>query len=584
MGRRLRRWLQQWCWAGLLLAGPMVAHADDGPLLAVQGFLRSNAGTPVPDGDYALAVVVWDAAVGGNPLFEQDFLAVPVNGGLFNLELGSKKSPMAASLFNGSPRWLGVTIGANPELPRVALRAVPQALWATAAGSLQCSGCIDGSQLAAASVQAAHVAFAYAGSDSKGGAALAAKLADSAKVAEMAKTADSAKLADIAKLADAAKSSETAKFAQQADAAVSAEEAKVAKALQCTGCVTAAMLGGNVAADLVAAKQLAPVAVTGKFSDLQGGPDLSGYAKLAGDNGWLGVQSFGKDVQFNKQQALLFRFQNAGADPTTCDASAVGVAYFNTANQSLVVCNGKQWQPFAKVGGLGTEGQPAASCKALFDAGQSTDGVYWLQPAPAVPAFQAWCDLKNGGWTLVLKTSSKSAWGYSHAVWTASDDASGQIPKPTDDVDAVSRAFYKLAATSTRACIARYDGGQYACETVNHGADTARNLANSGPLGSSQGTNNLLTATWKSITAGGVWGAYAWHRFGWNTGTSSHGGVRFGFTADNDSSDSQDSAIGFGLHQQNAPSITAGAGYYQYPWNPQPNPATAVLQGQIWMK
>jgi hypothetical protein len=340
-----------------------------------------------------------------------------------------------------------------------------------------------------------------------------------------------------------------------------------------------------MAADLVAAKQLEPIAVSGKFSDLQGGPDLTGYGKLAGDNGWLGVQSFGKDVQFNKQQALLFRFQNAGADPTTCDSSAVGVAYFNTANQTLVVCNGKQWLPFAKVGGLGTEGNPATSCKALFDGGQTVDGVYWLQPTPAVPAFQAWCDLKNGGWTLVMKTSSKSPWGYTNGVWTAADDSSGQIPKPTDDVDAVSRAFYKLTATSTRACIARYDGGQYACETINHGADTARNLANSGPLGASQATNNLLTNTWKSITAGSAWGAYAWHRFGWNCGTNTHGGARLGFTADNDVSDSQDSAIGFGLQQAAGVSIHVGAGYYHGTWwNPQPNPANATLQGQIWVK
>lgn len=543
--------------APLVLFSALPSHAAPAPpaapVLGVQLVLRTQAGGPVPDGDYGLSIQVHDAATGGTSLAEKLFIAVPVQGGFASVELfDDLKAPLPDKVFNGEPRWLGVTVGAGPELPRVRLHDVPHAVWARAAkvaAGLQCSACVEGSMLAAGSVLAQHVGFSYAGSDSKGGAALSAKSADSAK---------------------------------QADFAATADEAKTALGLQCTGCVKAVAMAPTFAADLVGAKQLAAVAVSGQFSDLAGGPDLTGYGALAKDNTWAGQQSLGKDLQFNKNQALLFRFQNADKDVASCEPATIGLAYYNTAANALVVCNGKKWQVFAKVAGAGTDASnPGTSCKDLAGLGATDDGVYWIKPDGATPAFQVYCDIAGGGWTLVMKTSDKSPWGYTDKVWTNSDDASGSVPKPLDNADAVSRAFYKLAATETRACILRHSGLGYACEIVSHGAKTARELANGAPPNSAQGTNNLLTATWKSITAGGVWGAYAWHRFGWHSGTSSHGGVRFGFTADNDSSDSQDAGIGFGLYQG---TIHAGAGYYHYPWTPQPNPASAVLQGQLWLK
>ncbi|MSP90383.1 MAG: hypothetical protein EXR79_01030 [Myxococcales bacterium] len=540
----------------LLCAAAPAMAAPGAPILGVQLLLRTLAGGPVPDGDYGMSVQIHDAATGGTPLAEKLFIAVPVQGGFASVELfDDLKTPLPDKVFNGEARWLGVTVGAGPELPRVRLHDVPQAVWARAAkvaASLQCSACVDGSMLAAGAVLAQHVAFAYAGSESKGGAAWSAKSADSAKVADFAATTD---------------------------------EAKLALGLQCSGCVKATAVAPTFAADLVSTKQLASVAVSGQFADLAGGPDLSGYGALAKDNAWLGAQAFGKDVQFNMNQALLFRFQNADKDVAACEPATLGLVYYNTAATTLVICNGKKWQVFAKVASAGTDASnPGLSCKDLADLGAADDGVYWLKPDNAAPAFKVYCDQKGGGWALALKTSDKSPWGYTNEVWTNTDVPGDAVPMPLDNADTVSRAFYKLAATQTRACILRHSGVGYACETVSHAAKTARNLANGAPLSSAQATNNLLTATWKSIPAGGVWGAYAWHRFGWHTGTNSHGGARFGFTADNDASDSQDAGIGFGLSQGAAPSIHAGAGYYHYPWTPQPNPPTAVLQGQIWIR
>lgn len=551
--------------ACLLLAAP-AAFAE--PMqLAAQGRLTSSGG-PVADGTYAMGLALYEAPTGGKPLYLETFLAVPVQGGVFALTLGAAQVALdSAVLATGKPLWVGVVVGGDPELPRVQLLRVPSAVHALVAAQaqdLQCSGCVGTDDLAKAAVTGEkiangaigsnHVNFNWAASDQPGG------------VATYAVGANTAKVADVASFAD------------------DAGAAKKAASLECTGCVKAPMLADAVAADLVAAGKLAKVATSGKYSDLQGGPDLTGYGALGGNNDWKGGQSWNGSLNFNKQQAQLFRFQNADKEPTACDNSAIGVTYYNTATQALVVCNGKAWQTFAKVATPGADqSNPGLSCKALLDSGdQPADGFFWIKPPAATAAFQVYCDQKNGGWALLLKTSSKSTLGYNAPMWTASDDLTGAVPKADVDADAVSRAFYTLSITSTRACIAKYDGGAYVCETVNHGAATARNLANSGPLSSTQGTNNLLTANWKSIVAGGVWGAYAWHRFGWNTGTSSHGGARFGFTADNDASDSQDSGIGFGLFKNNGPSIDAGAGYYQYPWNPAPNPPAAILQGQIW--
>jgi cysteine-rich repeat protein len=55
----------------------------------------------------------------------------------------------------------------------------------------------------------------------------------------------------------------------------------LAEGLDCSGCVKLAHLDPGLLAPFVKTTDLAKVAVSGKFEDLQGGPDLSGYAKSA---------------------------------------------------------------------------------------------------------------------------------------------------------------------------------------------------------------------------------------------------------------------------------------------------------------
>ena len=130
-------------------------------------------------------------------------------------------------------------------------------------------------------------------------------------------------------------------------------------------------------------------------------------------------------VNFNKGEARLMRLQNAPAAPVKCDASVLGLVYYDTKTSELKVCNGSDYKAFATTTPIGSEGKPAASCKAILDAGDAAgDGVYWL--VHNGKAIKAWCDMAGGGWTLA------ASWAYAGkkpAQW-GKDAISVASPKP----------------------------------------------------------------------------------------------------------------------------------------------------------
>ena len=363
-----------------------------------------------------MGVALYEQAQTGTPVFKELFLGIAVQNGLFAVVLGGSDTKLESALFGNKPLWVGVTVGTEPELARVVLRRVPTAVHAQLAAlaqDVQCSGCVGsddlgkaavtGEKIALGVVGANHVSFNWALADSAGGAANFALDANKAKLAESAKQADNATYAE------------------------EAGKAKSAAGLQCTGCVSAAMLSGTTVADLVAAGKLAKVAGTGLYADLTGGPDLAPYAKLGAVNTWTAANSFGSDVaikgktshgadvDFGANQALLFRFQNGDKEPVVCDASKTGLAWFDTAQAALKICNGKTYVLVAKQPDVGTSGNPALVCKAVADANPgAADGVYVVDPdgpGGANPAFSAYCDIKGGGWTLVAKVDTANKEG-----------------------------------------------------------------------------------------------------------------------------------------------------------------------------
>lgn len=122
-----------------------------------QGRLTDAAGDPVPNVPILVKFTIWDAAAAGAMLWNSGFQSVTPEDGLFTYPLGSMVN-LPDNLFTDTIRYLGITIGADPELvPRERFRTVPYAYHALRADTADISatvfdGAITGPKLAANSV------------------------------------------------------------------------------------------------------------------------------------------------------------------------------------------------------------------------------------------------------------------------------------------------------------------------------------------------------------------------------------------------------------------------------------------------
>jgi hypothetical protein len=426
-------------WMGVLLALCWLSgtsHAE--PMqLSVQGRLTSASGGPVADGNYAMAIGLYAQAAGGSPLFEENFLAISVQGGVFAEQLGAAKIPLDTSLFaSGQALWVAVTVGKD-ELPRLPVSRVAYAAQASHAAvakvaeSLQCSGCVNADQLAkgavttdkiaAGAVGAAQVSINWANADSPGGAAIFALAANTAKQADSAGYAD-----------EAAK----ALTATNATNAVNAATAATAKGLQCTGCVGLGALAAEVSTAFVASQ------------------DGSAKGKLSVE----GELALGSSVISGG------RFAVVDTSKAVCDATIAGQIVLASGNGKLYYCDGKAWARFATcsgqcpaaelvvcgaplldscgdpcggsgtfcsaeqvctagkcIGVLGSKDNPAVTCKDLLAKVPGTvSGLRWIDPDGngVLPAFQVFCDMttQGGGWTRVDESTDYAFKIYSEGV------------------------------------------------------------------------------------------------------------------------------------------------------------------------
>jgi len=182
----------------LALAAPMPAGAA--PTFGVQGALGAGGGVPASDGKYPMTFRIYATKDATTAVFAEVQVGVNVTGGLFAVTLGAQPElPLPATAFQtGDPLWMGVQIYDEPELPRVRLHFVPYAIFAANAGTAtnadnaahatladvatqaeSLTKPITGDLIAPGSLGASAVGFTYAASDSKGGSALAAKVAES---------------------------------------------------------------------------------------------------------------------------------------------------------------------------------------------------------------------------------------------------------------------------------------------------------------------------------------------------------------------------------------------------------------------
>jgi hypothetical protein len=100
-----------------------------------QGVLNDSDGNAV-NGNVSLTLSIYAAPTGGTALWQETQDPVPVENGIFTVELGSAV-PLPAALFDGSDRYLGTQVDGGTELvPRMHLATVPHAFRAASVPGL----------------------------------------------------------------------------------------------------------------------------------------------------------------------------------------------------------------------------------------------------------------------------------------------------------------------------------------------------------------------------------------------------------------------------------------------------------------
>ncbi|MCO4761218.1 MAG: hypothetical protein KC502_06925 [Myxococcales bacterium] len=133
-----------------LLALPSVASAAASDTIRLQGRLTTNGGGPAPDGDYGLTVSLYGNKTDTKALAEYVYVGVKLKNGIFTISVGKNGKLDTTNIVNGKVGWVGVKVGSDAELPRMAIHKVPYAISANVASSLKCTGCVKASQMDAA--------------------------------------------------------------------------------------------------------------------------------------------------------------------------------------------------------------------------------------------------------------------------------------------------------------------------------------------------------------------------------------------------------------------------------------------------
>ena len=93
-----------------------------------QGRLYDSEGAPVTE-TQVMTFALYDVELGGEPIWSEE-VTVDFDDGYFSVRLG-EATPLDATIFDGSTRWLGVTVGLDAEMfPRADVASVPYAMFA----------------------------------------------------------------------------------------------------------------------------------------------------------------------------------------------------------------------------------------------------------------------------------------------------------------------------------------------------------------------------------------------------------------------------------------------------------------------
>ena len=122
----------------ILGATAFLASANAPRTINFQGLLTNPNGAPVPDGTWPLTIKIYRDQQGGADLWHET-QQVQTNQGVYNMILGSSPNNPLNLPFD-QQYWIGVTVGQEPELPRIQLTAAPYAIHALVADALAGGG------------------------------------------------------------------------------------------------------------------------------------------------------------------------------------------------------------------------------------------------------------------------------------------------------------------------------------------------------------------------------------------------------------------------------------------------------------
>jgi hypothetical protein len=284
---------------------------------------------------------------------------------------------------------------------------------------------------------------------------------------------------------------------------------------------------------------------------------------------------------------------------------SAGYMRINSDTNFLEAYYSSAWLNVVAVG-IGTSSATAvASASALVSAGISTNGNYWIT-VNGTP-MQCYVDfvLAGGPYILVMVAASTgTTYDYDGAVWTNTSGGVTTALDPTSDTNQVHSAFYQLSTTRTG--MAMYQPSVNYFHYLDHTAGTARTNANGGtpptavsPTGTTIAANNIIPASsparalgwWNAITASGFTASTngsIYYRYGYSHGTpdpAQYGWVRFGWSADQDSSDSRDRGMGFGMKNAGGgPVGTFSASCGRWDYNDGTTALKNNLKGYLYIK
>ncbi|MFO0882160.1 MAG: hypothetical protein U0491_01805 [Candidatus Saccharimonadales bacterium] len=129
---------------GLGVISTTVVHATINNQISFQGKLTNPDGTNVTNGTYSIVFSLYTVASGGAAVWTETQGSVSVTDGIFQVNLGSVTSLPGSVDFNSGSIYLGVKVGADPEMtPRILFTASPYAFNSDKLGGIAASGFVQ---------------------------------------------------------------------------------------------------------------------------------------------------------------------------------------------------------------------------------------------------------------------------------------------------------------------------------------------------------------------------------------------------------------------------------------------------------